>query len=276
MARRIILHIGAPKAGSTYLQRVLQANPAQLAAVGAVYPHQGSGHPGNGRSIGDLDATAFAALFPDGIDTVIFSHEDLFALAQEASPLARMARDAGVTVQKLVFMRPWSEFCVGDFSQHLKQNLDHYLSVRQAFGGQSFETMAEARAQTVDVIQFFLRWARVIPIPPLTIVSHRCIRERVEALLGQPGLDWSVPRHLTNPSLRLTDCEAIAAMIDDPTVPEEGVRAAYATALGSVDLPDPARSPERLARIEAFFARQNDDLRAIYRYDNGLAPVTSG
>ena len=51
MTRRIILHFGAPKAGSTFLQRVLLQNTDRLAAAGVAYPHDGSGHPGNAEAI---------------------------------------------------------------------------------------------------------------------------------------------------------------------------------------------------------------------------------
>ena len=47
MKRRILLHIGSPKCGSTYLQRALLQNRDRLAAHGIRYPHDGGEHPGN-------------------------------------------------------------------------------------------------------------------------------------------------------------------------------------------------------------------------------------
>lgn len=270
MARRIVLHIGAPKAGSTFLQRALLANRDRLAARGIAYPHPGEGHPGNARGIAQLDEAGFEALFAGGAETVVLSHEDLFAIEQEAKPLSRLARAAGVPVQKLVFLRPWSAFCAGDFSQHLKQNFEAYLAARRAFDGRTFEEMAARRAAGIDPVAIFLRWARVVPLPPLVLAPHGAIAATVEALLGAPGLDWAVPGHLTNPSLRVADCEAIAAMIDDPGVPGEAVRAAFDAAHHRTADPDPGRNPDRMARIEAMFDRQNAGLLAVYGYDNRL------
>jgi hypothetical protein len=273
MQRTVLLHIGAPKSGSTFLQRALIAGQDRLRARGIDYPHPGTGHPGNAGGLGAFTAEAFDALFGDGVHTVILSHEDLFATEREAMPLAHWARDAGVAVRRLCFLRPWSEFCVGDFSQTLKQNLETFLERRRAFDGLTFEQLATRRAQKVDAAAIFLRWARVMPLPPLTLAPHHAIAETVEGLLGGPGLDWQVPRHLANPSLRLTDAEALAAMIDDPAVPPEDVRAAYHAALARAGEPDPARSADRMARIEAMFAPQNRALMALYGFDNSPRPV---
>ena len=53
---RVSLHIGAPKTGTTYLQRVLTANREQLAANGVLYPSVG----------GDAHHRAAWGLRPDG------------------------------------------------------------------------------------------------------------------------------------------------------------------------------------------------------------------
>lgn len=272
MRRSILLHIGAPKSGSTFLQRALIAGQDRLRARGIDYPHPGTGHPGNAGAIGAFAPQAFDALFAGGFHTVVLSHEDLFATEREAIPLAQWAQGAGVTVRRLCFLRPWSEFCVGDFSQVLKQNLEIFLERRRAFDGLSFEQLAARRAQKVDAAAIFLRWARVLPLPPLTLAPHRAIAETVEALLGHPGLDWQVPRHMSNPSLRLSDAEALAAMIDDPAIPPDDVRAAFHAALARTAEPDPARSPDRMAAIEALFAAQNRALIALYGFDNSPQP----
>ncbi|MGQ0565155.1 MAG: hypothetical protein ACT4OK_08790 [Gemmobacter sp.] len=274
MARSLILHIGAPKAGSTYLQRVLLRNADRLAAAGVAYPHDDAPHPGNAEGIGTLDRAGFDALFASGARTVVLSHETLFANEKEAAALVRLARRARVTVRKLVFLRPWSEFCIGDFSQHLKQNFERYLAERRAFDGLGFEEMAEQRAAMLDPAGYFICWSRLIPLPALTVASHRAIRPVVETMLGNPGLDWTLHRHLTNPSLRLCDCEAVAALINDPSVPEEDVRAAFRAAHHHTDDPDEARTPDRMARVEAMFALHNQALMDIYQFDNRLrAPV---
>ncbi|HSF64113.1 MAG TPA: hypothetical protein VLA78_06980, partial [Paracoccaceae bacterium] len=213
MARRILLHFGAPKAGSTFLQRVMLKNRDRLRACGIAYPHPGHGHPGNAARIADLDAGTFAALFAEGADTVVLSHEGIFATELEARPLARLARDAGVTVQRVVFLRPWSEFVFGDYSQHMKQHFDRYVATRTPYDGLRLEQIALRRAVEVDPVAVLMRWSRVIPSPRLVLASHRAIPATMERLLGAPGLDWTVPLAEANPSLRVCDCDALARLI---------------------------------------------------------------
>ncbi len=269
MTREILLHIGAPKAGSTYLQRVLAQNRSRLAASGIAYPGGKGDHPGNARNLRALDHARFEALFTDA-PRVVLSHEDLFALDGEGRALAQLARDAGVPVRVLCFLRPWSDFCFADLSQHLKQHLERYILTRRPFDGLSLEEMAARRAQRLDPAGYLLRWVRLFPRVPLVLAAHGGIRATVERLLGQPGLDWSVPRHLANPSLRVEDCEAIAAMIRDGH-PAETIRDAMREALRCTDLPDAGRGPARAEAIEALFAEQNRALLDIWGFDNRLA-----
>ncbi len=269
MTRAILLHIGAPKAGSTFLQRVLVQNRDRLAARGISYPHPGSGHPGNAGGLPGIDEEGLEAMFA-GRDLLILSHEDLFSVERDAQPLSRLTRRMGIPVRRLVFLRPWSGFCFGDYSQHLKQNFDRYLAARRPFDGQDFLTMAARRAEKIDPVEFFLRWTRVFPLPPMVLAPHHAIRPTLEALTGATDLDWEVPRHLTNPSLRLTDINAIAAMMRDPAVPEDRVKEEYLAAYHRVDDPDPDRSPGLVAEVEAMFARQNRELMQVYGYDNRM------
>ncbi|MFN3971088.1 MAG: hypothetical protein ACK4L4_06915 [Gemmobacter sp.] len=274
MTREVLLHIGAPKAGSTYLQRVLLQNRDRLAAAGIAYPHGGGDHPGNAGAIAGIDAAGFAALFQGGAERVILSHEDLFAHERDAIPLAALAAAEGVRVQKLVFLRPWGAFCPADYSQHMKQNFDRYLALRSPFDGRSLIEMATRRARQIDPVAIFLRWAHVLPLPPLMIAPHTAIRATIERLTSLTDLDWAVPHHLTNPSLRLADLEDIAALMRSPDVPDETVRAAYEAAHRRTEDPDPLRSQDLLAQLDAMFDRQNRELRAVYGYDNrlGAAP----
>jgi hypothetical protein len=267
MSRSILLHIGAPKAGSTFLQRALAQNRDRLAAAGISYPAGEGNHPGNARGIGAMADDGFAAWFT-AADRVVLSHEDLFALEQEAVPLAAWCRRNRVTLQKLVFLRPWSDFCFGDYSQHMKQHFDRYLASRNPFDGLSFAEMAARRAARVDPAEFFLRWARVVPQPPLVLAPHHAIPATVERLLGLGGLDWEVPRHLTNPSLRIADVEALAEMMRDPAVAEDEIRAEYRAAHHRTADPDPGRSAERVAMVERLFAPHNRAVLDIWGYDN--------
>lgn len=266
--RDILLHIGAPKAGSTFLQRALAQNRDRLAAAGIAYPGAGGAHPGNAAGLSGLNADGFARLFAEA-PRIVLSHEDLFGRAGDARGLALQARAEGVRVRVVCFLRPWSAFCFGDVSQHLKQHLDRYLAARNPFDGLSVEEMAARRAERLDPALLLLRWSRLFPETGLTLAAHNAIPATMERLLGHPGLDWSVPRHLSNPSLRIADCEAIAGMIRRGAGEGE-VRAAMRAALQRTDAPDPGRTPERIARIEAMFAAHNRALLDIWGFDNRL------
>jgi hypothetical protein len=268
MTREIILHIGMPKAGSTFLQQALRQNRGRLAAAGAAYPPGPDSHPGNAGNLAELEAEGFDAIFAEA-PRIVLSHEDLFALPGKARALARLASDAGVPVRVVAFLRPFSAFCFGDVSQHLKQHLDRYIASGQAFDGRSVEEMAARRAATLDPAGVLLKWVRLFPAQTLVLAPHSAIPATMERLLGHPGLDWTVPRHMANPSLRLSDCEAIAAMIAAGHRPA-AIRAALGEALHRTDAPDAARTPERIARIEALFAAHNQALLDIWGYDNRL------
>lgn len=267
MTRNIVLHIGAPKAGSTFLQRVMLRNRDRLGAYRIVYPHGVQNHPGNAGDLRVLDEPTFARLFEGGARTVVLSHEDLFARPADGRALSRLVRQARLRLRVICFLRPWSEFCAGDFSQHLKQHFDRYLTERRAFGGLDFEGMAAKRAREMNPAGFLSGWD-ALASEPVILASHRNIPEVVEQTLGVAGLDWTIPRHLSNPSLRLTDCEAIAAMMEDHAIPNETIRRAFREAHHHTADPDPARSPDRMAAIEAMFAGQNAALLAARGYDN--------
>lgn len=271
MTRTIVLHPGAPKSGSTFLQRAMLRNRARLRDCGIAYPHPGHGHPGNAGGIATMGPADFAALFEEGAQTVVLSHENLFALAPDAAPLARWARAQGVTIRRVVFLRPWSDFVFGDVSQKMKQHANRYLETRSPFDGLTLEEIALRRLHEVDPVELLMRWSRVIPTPRLVLASHRRIAEVMEDLLGNPGLDWAVPFGETNPSLRIADCEMLAAMMRDPAEPEDRIRAALSAAYGRSGQPDPGRSAERRRWIETLFAAANHELRVIYGYDNRAA-----
>jgi hypothetical protein len=101
MSRRVFLHVGAPKTGTTYLQDTLGANRELLARNGLCYPETRSGshfeaaidlidHRWGGaldRARGAWDAVAASAMRADG--DAIISHEVLAAATPEQVSRAR-------------------------------------------------------------------------------------------------------------------------------------------------------------------------------------------
>ena len=271
MTRRILLHIGSPKCGSTYLQQVMLKNDRLLAANGVRYPHDGSRHPGNAAEIDKLSAAQLEGFFKDDTHTVILSHEDLFAVAGRGKTLADLAGQAGIEVQVLAFLRPFSEFIFGDYSQFMKQHFDVWLKNRKPYGGRGFEQFAVDRCRNLSPVGYFKAWNRLFPEPGLILASHRDIRKVIEAQIGAlEGMVWEVPRDSTNPSLRMEDCDRLAAGLADPDAPAGALREAFRQAFTLPGEPDAGKTAERRAWIEALFARQNEELLKEFGFDNRI------
>lgn len=272
MTRTLILHVGSPKCGSTYLQRVLLGNRAALTASGVTYPHPGGGgHPGTPVTLGGLDRDRLDRLF-GAQSTLVLSHEDYFGQAQQAVHLAEAVSGTGTRVHVLVFLRPFSGFLFGDYSQFLKQNLDRYIAEGACHDGRSFERFAADRARSLAITGYLRAWRRVLPEATLTVARHGDIRTVVSQVLPCVALDWSVPIHKANPSLRMWDCDEIARAVS-AGLPPEVIRGMLRLALDKTALPDPGRTAERVAWAEALFGRQRDEIREEFGLDLDLCPV---
>jgi hypothetical protein len=269
MSKKIILHIGSPKCGSTYLQRVFLQNGPALAAARIAYPHTDPGHPGNAANLGAVTAEELERLFETS-DTVVFSHEDLFSMPERGRALAPLVAAAGIDVYPVAFLRPYSEFMFGDYSQFLKQHFETYLKDRKPYGGASFEEFTTDRAQKLHAAKFITGWNTVFPGRQVQLGSHRDIRRTLEQLIDLPEMNWSVHRHITNPSLRMEDCDAVAAAMYDPALTDETIRGMFKQAFKNTDLPDAGKTAERIAFVESVFAPQNAALLEKFGYNNLL------
>lgn len=269
--RHIILHIGLHKCGSTFLQRVLMQNAPALAAAGLAYPHSGTGHPGNAAGAHEFDAAQIEEMFGH-CQQLFLSHEDQINYGDQAQPFSRAVASLGASVEILCFVRPFPEYIFGDYSQQMKQHYPEWIEAREAYKGMSFEQFVGSRCRWVNPAKWLNQWRnalrRSLGEVPVTVASHRDIRETVEPLLP-PGLDldWHVPNHLTNPSLRAEDCDRLAAMIEDFDVPGEDIVATLKEALHHTGGPDAGRNEERIRWIEALFRQQIQQLYDQYGYD---------
>jgi hypothetical protein len=135
-SRRLILHIGGPKTGSTALQRTLFANREALRARGVDYAEvnlRGFGHHDLAYLLGG-GYPAFATPQPrtlgellDELDealggpapTVVISSEN-FALHPNPGPLAAAAARAGRQVEVVVYVRRQDELVLSWYNQSVK------------------------------------------------------------------------------------------------------------------------------------------------------------
>lgn len=271
MARRIILHIGSPKCGSTYLQRVMLQNAPALRTRGIHYPHDEQAHPGNAGTLNQINAEDLQQLFPEGVHTAVLSHEDLYGLPKRGDALSALVRDTDIAVHLLVFLRPFSEFVFGDYSQFMKQHFEMFLAERSPYRGQSFEEFAGRRIQNLKPATYLGNWQKRFPGIPLTLKSHRDIRPALEQMLGPDAIaDWTLHRDHTNRSLRMIDCDRIVTAMYNPACSDAEIRDMFRRAFHKTDAPDPGRSLARTAWLEARFTSQNAELLTQFGYDNRL------
>jgi hypothetical protein len=273
MQRRIILHVGSPKCGSTYLQHVLLQNQALLRKNGVNYPASEGNHPGNGMILKDMTQAQFDGLFPDpNVHTTLLSHESLYSVPLWTKPLSEMIKGTDITVQIVAFLRPLSAFIYGDYSQFMKQFFDAYLETRSPYDGKTFEEFATHRIENLKPANFLQSWANLYPGLPLSIDSHLNIRPSVESLIGTiRGMDWDVPAEATNPSLRVSDCDSIANAMRDPNISADALRNMFKVAFSKIGTADPGRTPERTHWLEKQFDQQNAVLLEKFGFDNRLS-----
>lgn len=267
--RKIILHIGSPKCGSTYLQCAMKNNMAKLKEHGVSYPQPYGNHPGNGADIGDITQAGFDQLF-ENADTVVLSHEDLFLRPTCGDALAQFAQTADVQVQVVAFMRPYSQFLFGDYSQFMKQHFETFLKTRRPYNGRNFEQFAVDRSHALKPVPSFKAWQRLFPDTPLLIDSHKNIKPVFEGLLNISDLDWVVHHDRTNPSLRMEDCDRVVRAILDPDIADSDIRQMFQNAFKKTKAGDAGKTDERIAWIEALFSKQNQNLMDVFSFDNRL------
>lgn len=267
--RRILLHIGSPKCGSTYLQEVMRRNSAALSASGILYPHDGAEHPGNAAGLATLQAEELERFFSAGTRTLVLSHEDLFHAPFRGAPFAALTRQMGIAVRPFAFLRPFSDFAYADYSQYMKQFLEPWLASRMPYDGLDFEAFAKRRRAAIRPAAYLRDWAALFPDAPLLVASHDDLRPVLEDLLGLAAVtDWTVPPDRVNRSLSIAECEAIARAMRDPARPAEEIRQMMRVALAAPPGPDRGRTPKRTALLETLYAEETAAILQAHGYDN--------
>lgn len=134
MSRRVLLHVGTPKTGTSYLQDVLFRNPGPLASAGIVYPaDRFDAHflaaldlmrlPWGGleaEAVGAWDRLAAAVREHDG--TAIVSHEILATAsrAQVERALASLGHDDGTEVHLVLSVRDLTRQIPAEWQENVK------------------------------------------------------------------------------------------------------------------------------------------------------------
>ncbi|MEM6307193.1 MAG: hypothetical protein AAF701_04340, partial [Pseudomonadota bacterium] len=201
---RIIVHIGAPKCGSTYLQRVFLKNQRALRRAGVNYPHCGPGHPGNGAQIDHITGPWLQANMA-GFHTLVLSHENLFALPPKGRRLAHLAQKYNLAFHVVAFLRPFAGWLAADYSQ----------TVRQAVAGQGtpppgFDHFIDLRRAKITPTCFLRDWGG-LPGAQLTVAAKADMQTTMIHHVPQLApMDWTIPRWRANPSLPLDNAKKAA------------------------------------------------------------------
>ena len=224
--KHLILHIGAPKCGSTYLQKVLLKHQRQLRTQGVNYPHTGTGtgHPGNADRITDVSPHWLTATF-GGFHTAVLSHENLFSQAKSAIRLGRLCALNDVQVTIFCVLRPFPDMVFADYSQFLKQNFQTFCDAGRAFDGMDFRQFAQSREPKWQVHQFLADWSAALPQAQLTLCPLYSLQAGFCDIVPQAQtLDWALPRWQANPSLPMALCEQIADDINQGRIDQAKTR----------------------------------------------------
>lgn len=225
MARRILLHVGTPKTGTSYLQDVLFRNRERLAEAGVLYPaDRFDAHflaaldlmrlPWGGlerEAVGAWESLAAATREWDG--TAIISHE-ILANASRAQVRRALTTLAGEGPPPEVHLVVSARDLVRQVPAEWQENVKHRAVISYA------DFLAEIRDPrrtgriaswfwTVqEVPQILARWGddlppervHVVTVPPAGSPSGLLWR-RFEEAFGLGGLDLDLHADRSNPSL---------------------------------------------------------------------------
>ncbi|MCW2766231.1 MAG: hypothetical protein JWO11_2190 [Nocardioides sp.] len=224
MSKRILLHVGTPKTGTSYLQDVLFRNQRVLAGAGVLYPaDRFDAHflaaldlmrlPWGGletEAIGAWDRLAAQVRRHDG--TSIVSHE-IFATAsrsQVGRALESLGAGEGAEVHVVLSVRD----LVRQIPAEWQENVKHRSAISYArFLEQIRDPRRESRIATwfwgVQEIPYILqRWGHDLPPEHVHLVTvpppggaPEVLWKRFSQAFGLDGMDLDLEAERANPSL---------------------------------------------------------------------------
>ena len=224
MTRRVLLHVGTPKTGTSYLQDVLFRNTRVLAEAGIAYPaHRFDAHflaaldlmrmPWGGlesEAIGAWDALAERVRAHDG--TSIVSHEILATASrtQVGRALASLGHGDGAEVHVLLSVRD----LVRQIPAEWQENVKHRSRIRYA---EFLEQIRDPdRATRIgswfwgvqEVPDILDRWGHALPPDRVHLITvpppggaPELLWKRFSQAFGLDGLDLDLHAERSNPSL---------------------------------------------------------------------------
>jgi hypothetical protein len=185
---KVFLHIGAPKTGTTYLQRVLFKNRETLADAGVLYPYSAveqsfrSAHDfcgttwfghGADRFRGEWDRIAGLAREWEG-ETVVISSE-LLAAARPDRIKSRLALLAPAEVHVVFSARDLARQLVSDWQEQVKHKhtvtLERFVDDLVELGPDAPEPFGRLFWGMHDAAFVLRRWSEVVPPERIHVIT---------------------------------------------------------------------------------------------------------
>lgn len=199
--KRVYLHIGAPKTGTTYLQHVLFKNREALAADGVLYPYSAveqsfrSAHDfcgttwfghGSDRFRGEWDRVAVATREWEG-STVIISSE-LLAAARPEQIRSRLALLEPAEMHVVFSARDLARQLVSDWQEQVKHKhtvtLERFVDDLVELGVEAPEPFGRLFWGMHDAAAVLGSWAQTVPPERIHVIT-------LPPPDGQPGALWT-------------------------------------------------------------------------------------
>ncbi|MBZ5739325.1 hypothetical protein [Nocardioides mangrovi] len=224
MSKRVLLHVGTPKTGTSYLQDVLFRNKRVLTSAGILYPaDRFDAHflaaldlmrlPWGGleaEAVGAWDRLAEQVRRHDG--TAIISHEILATAsrAQAGRALASLGHGDGTEVHLVVSARDLVRQIPAEWQENVKHRAG--LSFR-AFLDQIRDPERSTRIATwfwgvQELPDILNRWGHELPPEQIHVVTvppaggpQQLLWKRFSIAFGLDGLDLDLQAERANPSL---------------------------------------------------------------------------
>lgn len=246
MSERVLLHVGTPKTGTSYLQDVLFRNRPRLERHGLLYPaDRFDAHflaaldlmalPWGGlqaEAIGRWDAVAEQVRRHDG--TAIISHEILATASrsQVGRALSSLGHDDGTEVHLVLSVRD----LVRQIPAEWQENVKHRSTVSyEEFLAQLSDPERASRIATwfwgvQEIPDILDRWGHDLPPERVHLVTvpppggaPDLLWKRFSAVLGLDGLDLDLDVERANPSLGVPETallrrinKAVHPVLDPP------------------------------------------------------------
>ena len=224
MSTRVLLHVGTPKTGTSYLQDVLYRNRRTLAAANILYPaDRFDAHFLAALDLmrlpwGGLEAEAVGAW--DGLaarvrghhGTAIISHEILATASrsQAGRALESLGHGSGTEVHLVLSVRD----LVRQIPAEWQENVKHRQALTYgAFLDQVQDPNRESRIATwfwgvQEIPDILNRWGHDLPPERVHLVTvppaggpHQLLWKRFSLVFGLDGLDLDLEAERANPSL---------------------------------------------------------------------------